>query len=226
MLDVLINKSSSKLLNKKVHAFIKGYTTEDLNCLHKDELDLWESNKRFLRNGCNWVAGRITAKYSIIRCLGLDNEDIKLLNIKNRRNGSPYLFNYDNNIRFSIAHCRGIGFSCSSSKFNSIGCDIEKIKIRHHKFPNFFLCEREKELWLRETSYEDIHTLLTIAWSSKEACYKCLSSYGYNVESVFDIRIHTILFEEKQFKFSFMNNEGIGYWDKYSDFVLSVAVKL
>jgi 4'-phosphopantetheinyl transferase EntD len=226
MLNDLINKSSS-ILNKNVHAFIKEYTTEeDLNSLHKDELEVWEKNKRFLRNGCNWVAGRITAKYSIIRCLGLENKDINLLNIKNRRNGSPFLFNINNDIRFSIAHCGGVAFSCCSSEFDSIGCDIEKVKNRHHKFSEYFLRESEKELWLRKVTDEDIHTLLTIAWSCKEACYKCLSSYDYNVESVFDIKIHTIYVEERQFMFSFMDNEGIGYWDKYSDFVLSVAVLL
>ncbi|WP_066071648.1 4'-phosphopantetheinyl transferase family protein [Neobacillus soli] len=225
-LNVLTNKSNSFLLNKKIYAFFKGFSVNDLHNLHKEELELWENKKKFLRNGENWVVGRVTAKYSIIQCIGLKSEDITNINIKNRQNGAPFCPNLDKKIKFSIAHCKGIGFSCSSSEFDTIGCDIEKVRVRHYKFPNYFLCKPEKELWIRENRNEDLHTLFTIAWSCKEACYKCLSSAGYFIETVFDIRIQTVLFEKGLFSFSFKGKKGIGYWDKHLDFVLSIAVTI
>lgn len=223
--EKLLNKSNSKLLNRKIYAFIKSYSSEDLKYLNKEELELWNSQKRYLRNGENWVMGRVTAKHSIAQCLGLHPNSIKDINIKNKANGAPYYNRLiDQVLCFSISHCKSVGFSCSSLEFESIGCDIERVKIRHFKFPNYFLSEFERNLWINGANPEDLHTLLTIAWSCKEACYKCLSSNNQIIDTVYDIQIHTLFFSENKFSFYFKNKQGIGYWDKYNGFVLSVAV--
>lgn len=228
MSKILLNKNITSFSSHKIYAFIKEFSVEDLSYLNERELEIWNDKKRLLRNGNNWVIGRVTAKYSIAQCLDINPEEMKNLYIQNSSNGAPYFSDKRmNNLVFSISHCSEVGFSCSSTIHLSIGCDIEKIRKRHPKFPNYYLSVSEENQWIKEVVGEDRNTILTIAWSCKEACFKCLSSIEEEfTETINDIKIYPFSERVYDFKFVYRNKEGYGYWGKYKNFIISIAVLL
>lgn len=176
MYEDFISESSVLFRDFRINTVIKRFSESDLNSLNKQELSVWNNKKRHVRNGEDWVVGRITAKYAIGKCLGINVNDIIQIDIFNDKNGAPYISECkQNNIAFSISHCDSIGFSCGSRDVLGIGCDIEKIRNRHPNFAKYYLHQREKESWFKTLSHEDEDTILTVAWACKEASYKSFS---------------------------------------------------
>ncbi|WP_158290531.1 4'-phosphopantetheinyl transferase family protein [Halobacillus salinus] len=203
---------------------IKRFTECDLHLLNKQELLLWNNQKRHFRNGEDWVVGRVTAKYAIGKCLDINADDIIQIEIHNDKNGVPYSSGgKQNNIAFSISHCDSIGFSCSSRGVPGIGCDIEKIRSRHPNFAKYYLLEREKESWFKSLSHEDKDTILTVAWACKEASYKSLSKKINQPENIENIKVFPSS-KGKEFYYYAECVHGVGYWEKCGRYVLCVAL--
>ncbi|HFR4149050.1 TPA: 4'-phosphopantetheinyl transferase superfamily protein [Bacillus cereus] len=212
-------------MDHQIFANIKEFSAKDFNYLNEIELEVWNNKKKFLRNGNDWLVGRVAAKYSIARCLNINPEEIKKIYIQNRSNGAPYyLKERKEGLVFSISHCNGVGFACSSISFRNIGCDIEKIRKRRPNFSSYYLSVTEEQIWTEKLVNEDRDTILTIAWSCKEACFKCLTNLVEFPETIRDIKMCPIV--NHSFNFIYKNKKGLGYWNKYKDFIISIAVIL
>lgn len=220
-----MNRNIISLMNYKIFVNIKEFSVKDCNYLNEIELEAWNNKKKFLRNGKNWLVGRVAAKYSIARCLNIKPEEINKIYIQNRNNGAPYYLNERKaDLVFSISHCNSVGFACSSISFSNIGCDIEKVRKRHPKFSSYYLSVAEEQIWTEKLANEDRDTILTITWSCKEACFKCLTNPVEFSETIRDIKMYPIV--NHSFNFIYKNKKGLGYWNKYKDFIISIAVLL
>ena len=203
-----------------IYTCIREFSIEDLNQLNDFELELWEKDKKYRRQGEDWLAGRVAAKFVISQVLEILN--LKEILIKNKENGMPYIDVGD--VFFSISHSKGIGFACSSMYFSNIGCDIEVIKERPSNFIYYYSTDAELDTWSKLYSGEDRKTLETIIWSCKEAALKSLVEYKENFESFKNISVYPLNIGTFNFYFNFKKIYGVGHWDKYKNFIISVAV--
>ncbi|EDZ48987.1 4'-phosphopantetheinyl transferase family protein [Bacillus cereus] len=218
-----MNRNIISLIDHQIFVDIKEFSIKDCNYLNEIELEAWNNKKKHLRNGKDWLVGRVAAKYSIARCLNIKSEEINQIYIQNRSNGAPYYLNgRKEDLVFSISHCNSVGFACSSASFSNIGCDIEKVRKRHPTFSNYYLSVAEEQIWIEKLENEDRDTILTIAWSCKEACFKCLTNSVEFSEAIRDIKIYPVV--NHSFNFFYKNKKGLGYWDKYKGFIISIAV--
>lgn len=143
--------------------------------LCKSEKDIL-SSFRFTKKRNDWLLGRWTAKHLIVQLTRgkLSESDIEILPSDS---GAPEVSiqNSSNPVELSISHSSDHSFCIASLQKGSIGCDMEKIQARTHKFEEdyFTSCERRR---LEHTNQQEHAILSNLIWCGKEAVFKALKT--------------------------------------------------
>ncbi len=169
--------------------------------LHPSEQEVLRGFK-FAKRRNDWLLGRWTAK----NCVTKNNEPL------------------DSNI--SSRHSHGVAISALCPQNFKIGCDLEKIEPRSHRFIQDYFTVEEKEI-IYNYGKEDVPLLANLLWSAKESVLKSIR-LGLRVDTR-KIQINSQLdknvkeWNEFEIHSPELKNKFYGRWQKFEGFVITMV---
>lgn len=120
-----------------------------------------------------WRLGRWLVRHAIRRTGVISLlEDVTIIAAGD---GAPEVDGHQHRITISISHRAGMGFAAAAPGLIRLGCDVELIEPRSHRFVADYLTPAERDAVLGEPE-EQRALMANLIWSGKEAALKALRS--------------------------------------------------
>jgi 4'-phosphopantetheinyl transferase len=132
---------------------------------------------RFDKRRAEWRLGRWTAKRAVAGFLGHTPDALTLaeIEIRSAPSGAPEVFieQAECALNLSLSHCSGKALCALTPSSTLLGCDLERVEIRHPAFLTDYFTASE-QCRVQSHPLPDQERMLTIMWSAKESALKAL----------------------------------------------------